>query len=42
MGRMSDEYESLLESGEYEDEEELCNDLGLNYDDLYEDDEEDD
>ncbi len=43
MGRrMSDVYENMLARGEYENENELCNDLALNYDDLYEDDGEDD
>ncbi len=34
--RLERKYERLLESGEYESLDELCNDLGLNYDDLYE------
>lgn len=42
MGKMCSDYEDMLSSGEYESEDELCNDLGLNYDDLYEDDEDDD
>lgn len=29
------EYEKMLESGEYENEEDLCNDEGLNYDEIY-------
>lgn len=37
MAKMRKEYEKLLRSGEYMDENEMCNDLGLNYDDLYED-----
>lgn len=28
-------YEQLLESGEYSSVEEMCNALGLNYDDVY-------
>lgn len=39
MGMIS-EYEDMLSRGEYESEDELCNDLCLNHDDLY--DEEDD
>lgn len=44
MPKMYKKYERMLNSGEYADENELCNALGLNYDDLYEDesDEEDD
>jgi len=38
MPKMLRKYEKMLESGEYESIQELCNDLGLNYDDLYEDD----
>ena len=41
MGLRSD-YEGMLSSGEYESEDELCNDLCLNRDDLYEDEEDDD
>lgn len=37
MAKMRKEYERFLRSGEYMDENEMCNDLGLNYDDLYED-----
>lgn len=29
------EYEKMIESGEYENEEDLCNGEGLNYDDIY-------
>ena len=36
MGKMIRKYERMLESGEYSSENELCNALGLNYDDLYE------
>ncbi|MBQ8748032.1 MAG: hypothetical protein IJZ08_09245 [Clostridia bacterium] len=36
-GRMKAKYERMLRSGEYMSERELCNALGLNYDDLYED-----
>ena len=32
----------MLNSGEYMNENELCNALGLNYDDLYEDESDDD
>ncbi len=42
MGKMISEYEDMLASGEYESEEELCNDLELDHYDLYEDDSEDD
>lgn len=31
-------YERLMESGEYSSVNEMCNQLGLNYDDVYEDD----
>lgn len=31
-------YERLMASGEYFSVEEMCNQLGLNYDDVYEDD----
>lgn len=41
MAKMRKEYERLLRSGEYMDENEMCNDLGLNYDDLYEDERDD-
>lgn len=39
--KMFPEYEKMLDQGVYENEEELCNQEGLNYDDLYEDDEDD-
>ena len=42
MGKMYSAYEEMLDSGEYEDIDELCNDLQLNVDDLYEDNTEDD
>lgn len=41
MPKMIRKYERMLESGEYESIQELCNDLGLNYDDLYEDEKDD-
>lgn len=37
MAKMYRKYERLLISGEYANENELCNALGLNYEDLYED-----
>lgn len=40
MGKMYDRYWNMLERGEYDSVDELCNDLQLNTDDLYEDDEE--
>lgn len=42
--RLLPEYEDMLERGEYDNEEELCNGEGLNWDEIYdyEDDEEDD
>lgn len=42
MGEMLKRYRDLLEKGEYDSIDEMCNDLMLNWDDLYEDDEEDD
>ena len=42
MGKMYDEYYNMLEKGEYDSVDELCNDLQLNEDDLYEDNEDDD
>lgn len=42
MGKMYNNFERMLNSGEYSNENELCNDLGLNYDDLYEDESDDD
>ena len=42
MGKMFDKYLNLLEKGEYDSIDEMCNDLQLNWDDLYEDDEDDD
>ncbi len=39
--RMYEDYEKALESGEYDNEEELCNDKGLNYSDLYYDSDDD-
>lgn len=41
MPKMEEEYERLLDSGEYESVDEMCNDLCLNYSDLYEDEEDD-
>lgn len=41
MGKMLAKYARMLERGEYDSVDELCNDLMLNYDDLYEDDDED-
>ncbi len=41
MGMYS-EYEDMLDRGEYDNEEDLCNGEGINYDDLYEDEEDDD
>ncbi len=41
MGKMFKEYSDMLVSGEYENEEDLCNGEGLNYDELYEDEDED-
>lgn len=32
---MYKEYQDMLDSGQYENEEDLCNHEGLNYDDLY-------
>lgn len=37
--KMSDEYASQL--GEYDDEIDMCNQLGVNLDEIYEDDEDD-
>lgn len=42
MPEMEDKYADLLDRGIYEDEDVMCNDLGLEYDDLYKDEEEDD
>ena len=42
MAKMLKKYERMLQSGEYMNERELCNALGLNYDDLYEDEHNDD
>lgn len=46
MGEMYDEYQKMLDQGIYDDEEDLMNQEGLSYDDLYKDgnryDEEDD
>jgi len=39
--RMYEKYERLLASGRYDSIEEMCNDLCLNYSDLYYDDEDD-
>ena len=39
---MFDRYRDLLDRGEYGSEEEMCNDLALNRDELYEDDDDDD
>lgn len=43
MSAMYPEYEKMLDQGIYENEEDLCNGEGINYDDLYmeENDEED-
>lgn len=41
MPKMLKKYARLLEQGEYDSIQELCNDLGLNYDDLYEDEKDD-
>lgn len=42
VAKMYKKYERMLNSGEYMNENELCNALGLNYDDLYEDESDDD
>lgn len=42
MGKMFDRYRDLLSRGEYDSEEEMCNDLALNRYELYEDDDDDD
>lgn len=42
MGEMFKEYSDMLSSGQYENAEELCNQEGINYEDLYEDDEDSD
>lgn len=42
MAKMYKKYERLLKNGEYKDENELCNALALNYDDLYEDESDED
>ena len=39
---MFDRYRDLLDRGEYDSEEELCNALALNRDELYEDEYDDD
>ena len=36
-GGLLPEYQKYLDEGEYEDEEDLCNSLGLNYDEIYDD-----
>jgi len=38
MPKMVKKYERMLLDGTYENEQELCNQEGINYDDLYEDD----
>ncbi len=35
MPTLYPKYERLMSRGEYESVEEMCNDLGLNYDDVY-------
>lgn len=40
MPKMEEKYERLLNSGEYDSVDEMCNDLCLNYSDLYEEDDE--
>ena len=42
MAKMLKKYERLLISGEYSSINEMCNDLGLNYDEIYEDEPDDD
>lgn len=42
MPKMYRKYERMLERGEYDSINEMCNDLGLNYDDLYENEKDDD
>lgn len=39
MGEMLQEYQDMLDDGTYDNEEDLCNGEGVNYDDIYEDDE---
>jgi len=41
MAKMIKKYQDMLDSGKYDNEEELCNQEGINYDDLYEDEDED-
>ncbi len=36
--RMYEKYQRMLNSGKYDNEEELCNGEGINYSDLYYDD----
>jgi len=38
IGQMFEKYEDMLDRGEYENEEDLCNGEGINCDDLYKDD----
>lgn len=40
MGEMFKKYQDMLDKGEYDSVDELCNDLELNEDDLYDDDDE--
>ena len=42
MAKMCPEYEKMLRDGTYDNEEELCNQEGINYDDLYCDEEDED
>jgi len=42
MAEMIKEYSDMLDRGEYDNEEDLCNNEGLNYDDLYEEEYEED
>lgn len=42
MPKMIRKYERMLEQGLYANENELCNALGLNYEDIYEDEAEED
>ena len=39
--KMYEKYEKLMASGKYDSIEEMCNELGLNYSDLYYDDKDD-
>lgn len=33
--KMIEKYQRMLETGRYDSEEEMCNELGLNYSDIY-------